>query len=715
MRIEKLKLKYADYEEMDCNIPCSLFSELYANGYLPHPYKDDNERLYIETAKKDCIFEAEFDFIPCKTKTYVLTTECVDTISKIYLNGKYIGGTDNAFYPKKIELGGYAFNTGRNVLQIKIFSPIEYLNKKTKKHYVDSQMDTLKIGLFGRASIRKPQYSFGWDWGASLPDMGVYAPIEIEEKKTELENFVVRQIHKEDKVTLVLTSDVHCQCTLYAPSGETVGQALVDSGGGEIEICSPQLWWCNNLGGQPLYSLKIEYTDEYSGKTLTEERTVGLRTIEISEKNDEYGREFAFVLNGKKIFAMGANYIPEDHIVPWYSEKKTEALLQKCKDANFNMLRVWGGGLYATERFYDLCDRLGIIVWQDCMFACQSVYLSEDFEQSVKNELAYQIRRIAAHPSLGLICGNNELEDMIADRAKKSYDLLMHRPWLDAIDYLKLFEHIIPDICERYAPDTFYWPCSPSSGGGFYMTQNENFGDMHLWSIWGKDKPLDNYKKFFPRFCSEFGFISYPNAETVQSFSEREITDIGDQAVQSHFKRLLYYPIMQELLEEWNEETFGKAETLTQKIENSQILQGRMLKGFIEHMRIHRDRCNGSLYWQLNDTWQSVSWATIDYFGNEKLSHQMIKEAYAPVIVAAEETAESLDIYVSNESDRTFDGTLNVNGCVQTVSAPAFSSTLITKLADHGRENIPVICKLYDRNGVEISQYSMPIKAGLPI
>ncbi len=662
MKIEKLKLRYGNDKTVMCQIPCSLFSVLYANGYLPHPYKDDNERLYIEEAKVDCIFETEFDFIPRNDKIYVLTAGCIDTISKLYLNGKYIGDTDNAFYPKKFELEYTAFKKGKNTLQIKIISPIRYLEDKTKKHYVDSQMDTPKIGLFGRASIRKPQYSFGWDWGASLPDMGIYAPIIIEEKKTELDNFVIKQVHTEDKVVLAITSDVPCKCTLYSPNGKEVGKTLVDAGGGEIEVHNPELWWCNNLGGQPLYMLKTEYEDEYSGEILTEERKIGLRSIEITQECDEYGREFGFVLNGKKIFAMGANYIPEDHIVPWYSEEKTEKLLKKCKETNFNMLRVWGGGFYANEHFYDLCDELGIIVWQDCAFACQAVYLAEDFEQSVKKELEYQIRRIAKHTSLGLICGNNEIEDMIADRAKNCYGTLIHRPALDAVDYLKLFEHIIPDICSKYAPDTFYWPCSPSSGGGFYMTQNENYGDMHLWEIWEKDKPLDNYKNFFPRFCSEFGVLSYPNIETLNAFSDVEITDTQAEAVQSHFKKLLYCPKTQELLDDWIRETFGETETLDKKLENSQILQGRMIKGFIEHMRIHRNRCRGSLYWQLNDSWQTVSWSTIDYFGNEKLSHKLIKEAYAPIIVATERTDESLDVYISNESCRDFNGVLSIDG-----------------------------------------------------
>lgn len=706
MKIEKVTLKYENYEPLECKIPCSLFSALYESGRLPHPYRDDNERLYIEAAKKNCLFEAEFDFIPEDGKSYVLTAECVDTISKIYLNGKYVGGTDNAFYPKKIELGGGAFNTGRNLLQIKIFSPVEYLEEKAKKHYTDSQMDTPKTGLFGRANLRKPQYSFGWDWGAALPDMGLYAPITIEEKRTELERFVVRQSHGENRVLLSIASDVPCECTLYDPNGEAIGRTHADVGGGEIVIRSPRLWWCNNLGDQPLYTLKTEYVDEYSGNTLTDERTIGLRTIEISQEKDEYGRSFGFVLNGKPVFAMGANYIPEEHIVPWLSEEKTERLLQKCKEANFNMLRVWGGGWYASERFYALCDRLGLIVWQDCAFACQSVYLTESFEKSVRAELEYQIRRIARHPSLGLICGNNELEAMIADRAQRSYAELLHRPWLDAIDYLKLFEHIIPDICERYAPDVFYWSCSPSNGGGFYaphgLQQNENFGDSHLWSLWVKDKPLDHYKNFYPRFCSEFGFLSYPNAETLACFSEMKIRGIADDAVRSHFKRLLYCPDAQEQLEKRIEETFGKAGTLSKEAENSQRLQGRMLKGFIEHMRIHRDRCRGSLYWQLNDPWQSVSWSTVDYYGNEKLSHRMVKEAYAPVIVATERTGKERYVYVSNESRQDFEGTLVVNGQTKKVFVAAFSSRLEAKLADEGAS---VACRLYDRDGTEISRY----------
>lgn len=703
MKIDKLKLKYENYEEIPCEIPCSLFAALHQNGYLPHPYKDDNERLYLDAAKKDCIFEAEFNFIPKQDKVYVLSAGCIDTISQLFLNGKYIGETDNAFYPKKIELACDAFVRGKNKIQIRITSPVTYLQNKAKKHLVDCLMDNSQVGLFGRACMRKPLYSFGWDWGAALPDMGIYTPITIEEKKTELQDFIVRQIHEQGKVTLLISSNTSCVCKLYDPNGVLIGETNVGVNDGKIEVVNPRLWWCNNCGEQPLYTLQTEYKDEFSSETLLDIRTIGLRTIEIVQQNDRFGRSFGFVLNGKDIFAMGANYIPEDQILPWCSEEKTENLLIKCKEANFNMIRVWGGGLYASEQFYSLCDKLGIIVWQDFMFACQSVYLTEDFKNSVREEVRYQVQRIVKHPSLGLICGNNELEAMIADRSAKSYSCTLHRPWLDAMDYMELFEHIIPDICDKYAPDTFYWPCSPSSGGGFYMAQNEAFGDSHLWLMWGLGKPFDNYKNYFPRFCSEYGWISYPDMNTLAECSDTKIVSVTQEVVQSHFKKLLYDPNYQTGYEEVLTKTFGQNVDISQKLKNSQFLQGILCKAFIEHMRIHRQRCRGSLYWQLNDTWPCVSWSTIDYFGKEKLSHKMISEAYSPVIVTAEYDSERyLNVYVSNESMQQFEGfvrfTIDGEDKVIMVSVAPFHVDRVYKTMTQNGPTIeaPIVLELLD-------------------
>lgn len=656
-RIDRLNLYYKG-RKYDCKIPCSLFSVLSERKVLPHPYKDFNEREYISAAENDCTFESEFDFLPDENKLYALTAKSIDTVAALYLNGKFIGETKNAFYPFKAEISGKDFVNGKNNLKIVIASPIEYLKGKNKRHYVDSMMDTPKVGLYGRAALRKPQYSFGWDWGAALPDSGIYEPIIIEEKRTELDDLIIRQIHKDGKVKLILSSFIECDCTLFSPENKVVGKTTIKNGVGEITVENPKLWWCNRLGEQPLYALKIEYKDEFSGKTIVEERTIGLRSIEISQNNDEWGREFAFVINGKKIFACGTNYIPEDHIIPWYDEEKTEKLLRKCKAANFNMIRVWGGGIYPSDKFYDLCDRYGIIVWQDFMFACQSVYLSERFKADVKKEVEYQVKRCCSHPSLGLLCGNNEIEYMIADRRLKSYDFLMHRPWLDVADYIELFEHIIPDICEKYAPDVFYWGCSPSSGGGFYMSMNENFGDSHIWNCWAKGEPLDAYKKHYPRFCSEFGFCSYPSAKTIEGFSDKKIEKLSDEIVKNHFKKLVYAEDFQDTFDGWVEDVYGKSESIAEFCKNSQILQGRMNKAFIEHMRINRGRCMGALYWQLNDSWDCVSWSTTEYDGRDKASMYYAAQAFKPITCAAEITDGIAKIYAVNDTKAAFNGKL---------------------------------------------------------
>ena len=695
--IDKWRLDAAG-RSVECTVPCSLFSAFCENGFLPDPYKDFNEKKYLALAENDCVFSAKFDFSPEKNKQYVLRLEKVDTYSSVYVNGHLVGETDNAFMPFSFDIPPKALKSGENEIRVCISSAVALARKNYNRYPVLSCMDHKDIGVFGRASLRKPQYMFGWDWGACLPDAGIYGEVAIGEKCTEFSELIITQKHEKDRVTVKVKSSPDCLIELFSPNGELVGKEETYCGKCEIVVCSPQLWWPNNFGAQPLYKIVASKADG-----VIEEKKIGLRTIEVSQQRDEYGSEFCFVVNGKKIFAMGGNYIPQDHIIPRISKERTYKLIRQCKDANFNMIRVWGGGDYASEDFFDACDEMGIIVWQDCMFACQNVYLSDKFLKNIVAEIESNIKRISHRASLGLICGNNEIEAMICDRIKNTYPYVVHRPFLDANDYLTLFEHVIPDIAERYAPDTFYWSCSPSSGGGFYFPSDENFGDTHEWSIWYDDNVKELIKRSFPRFCSEFGVTSYPAKSTLEKFSDKKITSLDDDVVKSHFKKLVYTPEFQSANNQNMDLSLEKADGIEAQIQRSQKFQAETIGAYVEHLRINRGRCMGALYWQINDSWPCVSWSMIDYCGDEKQSYAEIKRVFSPVLAAMEENGGVVKLYVCNETFEKFNGKYSIETEEKKIEgevvAPALS---VVETSSVIGTNIKFVLK--DNNGKIISE-----------
>ena len=504
---------------------------------------------------------------------------------------------------------------------------------------------------------------FGWDWGAQLPDAGIWRSISIQAYEgARCEDVHIEQTHLHDRVTLQVNIDtqtwteakVQAELTVIDPDGKTVinriteivsrDQSTIQFG---VDIANPQLWWPNGYGGQPLYTVKVRLI-QGELELDAREYQIGLRTIGVKREPDEWGESFAIEVNGIAIFAQGANYIPEDHILARCTSQRTERLIQDCIEANFNCIRIWGGGIYPSDEFFDLCDRYGLVVWQDFMFACAIYEMNEAFAETIRHEVIDNVKRIRHHASLGLWCGNNEME-----WGWDSWEI-PKTPKLRT-DYLKQFEIWIADLVKQHDPQRFYWPSSPSSGGSFDQPNDENRGDVHYWEVWHNLKPFTEYRKFHFRFCSEFGFQSFPSIKTVESFTELKDRNIFSYVMEKHQKngaangKILYYL----------SENFQYPKDFASMLYASQILQAEAIKYGVEHWRLHWGRCMGSIYWQLNDCWPVASWSSVDYYGRWKALHYFSKRFYAPVLLSACEEGTRVELHVTNETMKPISGQIH--------------------------------------------------------
>lgn len=493
---------------------------------------------------------------------------------------------------------------------------------------------------------------FGWDWGPRLPDAGIWKDISlIGIEKGRFDSVYITQNHQGGTVTLGIDAKVECiangnkseritkgskpepitndtkltyTVTVTAPDGSSITK---EDSPKELTITDPKLWWPNGYGEQNLYTVRVTLYAAGAGEVLDVwERRIGLRTMTVNREKDAYGEGFAHEINGVKIFAMGADYIPEDNIYARITKERTEKLLLQCKAANFNCIRVWGGGFYPHDYFYDLCDELGLVVWQDCMFACAVYELTDAFDANIRAEIRDNVRRLRHHASLGLWCGNNEMEEFVKENQ------WVDRPKQKA-DYIKIYEYIIPQILKEEDPQTFYWPSSPSSGGSFDDPTAPERGDVHYWDVWHGDKPFSEYRKFFFRYVSEFGFQSFPALKTVESFTLPEDRNVFSYVMEKHQRnnsangKILKYLY----------QTFLYPNSFDTLLYASQLLQAEAIKYGVEHFRRNRGRCMGTIYWQLNDCWPVASWASIDYFGRWKALHYFAKRFFAPVLLSCQE------------------------------------------------------------------------------
>lgn len=661
----QLSAGHRSLESVDMQIPGTVLSGLLAAGKIKDPFYRTNEDATRALFWKDYVFTRTFDVDEelLAQQHIVLVCEGLDTLAEISINGTFLAKTDNMhrtwkFQAKKL------LHPGKNEIQIVFRSVLRFI--EDYPYEAHKKINYIPCGsMKGNQLLRKAHSMFGWDWGPQTIDAGIFRDIYLQGySHARIEDIRIHQQHAKNvsvQTSITLSESVPGQklCVELSEDGadkplqtklcktNADGVAAVD-----FVIENPKLWWPNDYGDQPLYIVRITLLDEDGTSLESITRRIGLRTLTISQEKDEWGNEFAFCVNGVKIFTRGGNYIPDDCLYTRITEKKLDYILESCRRAHFNCVRVWGGGYYPSDAFYDLCDEKGLIVWQDLMYACNVYDVTDAFAENCRQETYDNVRRLRHHASLGLWCGNNEIEsawDHWGDFQKET-------PYLRA-DYIRLFEEVLPKAVQEADGETFYWHSSPSSGGCFDNPDDANRGDTHYWDVWHGQKPFTDYRKYFFRFCSEFGFQSFPCAKTVNSFTLEDDRNIFSRVMESHQKndaangKMLYYL----------SENLRYPKDLTHLLYASQVLQGMAIKYGVDHWRRNRGRCMGTLYWQINDDWPAPSWSSIDYFGRWKALHYMAQKFYAPHAVSMTLEDHRCHVYFSNESFETTEYSLTLS------------------------------------------------------
>lgn len=661
----QLSAGHRSLESVDMQIPGTVLSGLLAAGKIKDPFYRTNEDATRALFWKDYVFTRTFDVDEelLAQQHIVLVCEGLDTLAEISINGTFLAKTDNMhrtwkFQAKKL------LHPGKNEIQIVFRSVLRFI--EDYPYEAHKKINYIPCGsMKGNQLLRKAHSMFGWDWGPQTIDAGIFRDIYLQGySHARIEDIRIHQQHAKNvsvQTSITLSESVPGQklCVELSEDGadkplqtklcktNADGVAAVD-----FVIENPKLWWPNDYGDQPLYIVRTTLLDEDGTSLESITRRIGLRTLTISQEKDEWGNEFAFCVNGVKIFTRGGNYIPDDCLYTRITEKKLDYILESCRRAHFNCVRVWGGGYYPSDAFYDLCDEKGLIVWQDLMYACNVYDVTDAFAENCRQETYDNVRRLRHHASLGLWCGNNEIEsawDHWGDFQKET-------PYLRA-DYIRLFEEVLPKAVQEADGETFYWHSSPSSGGCFDNPDDANRGDTHYWDVWHGQKPFTDYRKYFFRFCSEFGFQSFPCAKTVNSFTLEDDRNIFSRVMESHQKnnaangKMLYYL----------SENLRYPKDLTHLLYASQVLQGMAIKYGVDHWRRNRGRCMGTLYWQINDDWPAPSWSSIDYFGRWKSLHYMAQKFYAPHAVSMTLEDHRCHVYFSNESFETTEYSLTLS------------------------------------------------------
>ena len=624
------QMRQAGWEEfLPASVPGSVYHDLMQNGKMDDPFWRDNFPKALKRMDHDYEYKTEFaaDKALLKSDAVLLRFEGIDTVADIFLNGEKLGRTENMHRTFEFEVKDLLKEEG-NELRVLLHSPTRFIKEEYKHNVADGSEEA----MVGFANLRKTHCMFGWDWGPRLPDAGLWRPVKLLGiEKARVDSVYVTQKHEDGKVTLHfdVDADVYDREALMGytvlitdPDGK---ETLCKGSPEEIVIERPQLWWPNGFGAQPLYTVEVRL---YAGGKQVDawKKRIGLRTLTMHIEKDAYGESFAHEVNGVQVFAMGADYIPEDSIFPRINEARTRELLRQCKEAHFNTIRVWGGGYYPDDWFYDACDEMGLMVWQDFLFACAVYNLTDEFEDNIRAEFADNIKRLRHHASLALWCGNNEME-MFVERG-----LWVKTP-IQKSDYVKMYEYILPKVLKELDPQTFYWPASPSSGGGFDDPNGFDRGDVHYWDVWHGNVPFTDYRRYYFRYLSEFGFQSFPSVETVKTFALPEDCNPFSYVMEKHQRNnAANGKIMNYLYQ-----TYLYPTSFDAFVYASQLLQADAIRYGVEHFRRNRGRCMGAIYWQLNDCWPVISWASIDYCGRWKALHYAAKRFFRPLTLSCAE------------------------------------------------------------------------------
>ena len=682
------------------NSPCTVLSVLLENKIIPDPYFRDNEEKVRKHLYEDYIFENSFSLTKedCAKSCYL----CFDrlcTIADIFVNNTKIGESKSMHQRYKFKLDNSLLKE-TNTLKIIFKSSYKYIENYPNK---ENLYETFAVTHKKSPVIRQANYMFGWDWGPSLADMGILGDVYLLSSSVGYLDSFRHSCEINDDVARLNVSlelvDFKNGEISAALDGHNIHLEQKNDGNSRefsFVIDNPMLWFPAGYGEQNLYELTITLKDDES---LVYKYKIGLREIKIDDSFDKYGRNFATYVNGIKVFLKGSNYIPEDNLLTRTNKERTRRLLTLAKDFNHNCIRVWGGGYYPDDYFYELCDELGLLVFQDLMFACASYNIDDkDFKEIITSETKDSLKRIRHHASLFIIAGNNEIEDGVRGHGFKP-----------AIQYIEMFHNILQKIVKEET-DFYYLTSSPTSGDPYFASPNDtNFLDTHYWWVWGCDRDVEDYLNIQPRLLSEFGMQSFSTIDTTETFCNKEDLEINSPVMVHHQKdptktnnKIANYVFKQYK----NTKNFREFSYL------SMLTQAEGIKLCINHLRCHKERCNGAMYWQLNDCWPTQSCSSIDYEFGLKALHYYSKKFYAPSLVAFEKK-QHLKIYVSNDSACKqryklvyFEIDCNFNSLPEetlTVNVDAYSS-LLAKELNNSESNYGVVAELYDSNNQLLSR-----------
>lgn len=667
-----------DETEYTGRVPGDVHGDLLRSKAIPDPYDRENESDLLWIGETDWLYSRTFR-VPEKLlerEQVLLRCEGLDTLAGIRINAALIAETDNMFRTWEFDIKAH-LQPGENTIEIHFAAPVPAAEDRLKRTKRDLPAWGRDHKIPGVQMLRKKQCDFGWDWGPRLPTSGIWRPIAIIAYDTaRIDEVQLTQDHSPRKaidlaVRIAAEKTGRRKLAAHATvafKGKVVAEETLDFPGREaalaLRIADPALWWPNGLGAQPLYEVKVDLTDAEGAILDTWTRRIGLRTLTLDRQTDKWGESFRFVVNGVPFFAKGANWIPADGILSRMAKGDYERLIADSAAANMNMLRVWGGGIYEDDIFYEYCDQYGICIWQDFMFAC-ATYPAFDkaFMANVKAEAIDNVRRLRHHPCLALWCGNNELEQGLVGPTWSAHQM----SWTD---YEKLFDKLLPGVVADEDAATDYWPCSPHTPGPDRRTANTTQpgdpwrtgafnpqkGDAHLWGVWHGREPFEWYRRCEHRFNSEFGFQSFPHPRTIRSFTRAGDRNLASPVMEHHQRCSIGNTLIMQYLLEW----FRLPGEFEDQIRVSQILQGMAMKYAVEHWRRSMPRGMGTLYWQLNDCWPVASWAGLDSYGRWKALHYMARHFYAPVLVSGLEDTEkgTVEIHGTNDLTQKQEGTL---------------------------------------------------------
>jgi len=635
-------------------VPGCVHTDLFAAGTIPDLWYRDNEKDIQWVARRDWIYERDFEvgaeFLA--RDHAVLRFEGLDTLCSVELNGATVLEADNMHRTWEVDVKRH-LRAGSNTLRLTFHSPLPLMKRR------DAEIRLPGWSIYhedfrGKSYLRKMACAFGWDWGPMAPTAGIWRPASLIGFDARIEDVRLAQQHRDGEVRLRcdarITGDGKIRHRLWF-DGKPVAEATARNGSAEFVVPEPQLWWPNGMGAQPLYNLVTELIDAHGCILDSNTKRIGLRTCELVREPDAFGESFRFRVNGRDVFIKGANWIPCD-IFPSRVEAGTyRHLLESSARAHMNMIRVWGGGIYEHETFYDLCDELGLLVWQDFMFAC-SAYpgFDDNFVANVAAEARDNVRRLRHRACLALWCGNNEIEQGLVKWEDGPYDHAMPQG-----DYKRIFDELLSRVVAEEDAIAPYWPCSPHTPGANRREFNDpTCGDAHAWSVWFGGAPIEAQRAWGYRFMSEFGFQSYPELRTVESYTAPDERNLINWVMDYHQRSgpgnqtILKYAL------EW----FREARDFESSLIVSQLVQALCIQYAAEHARRIQGRMDGLMYWQVNDLWPGATWSSIDVYGRWKALHYFARRFFAPVLVSLLEDGDrgTVEVHVSNQRAQAFRG-----------------------------------------------------------